>query len=718
MMQEWWKRPEFSQFFNENGSQVATSPAPVSSANQPAPAASSLKPMGWSQQVGATNNQARSSIGGGQQNAAIDRQNKMVSAIGKNGGYTGAGPDNQIQPMKRVATADAHEGEFVLNADATQAIGPDVLQGLQSKAESGTLNVNSLRQVVGQPTKPGYQSGGLVTATPTMTAVGAGRAAAAQKIQNKSNAVQAISDVTGMGTKDVLGSINNLQQQGVTPTQQSSYFRSIGMSPEERATANKRADQMWQYNVTGMDKLSGVATGTDAMYERQKNSLMQDIGGAGAASTAAARQQAAQAGYSPSQLQSIGIQQQRAVTAEQGGKLADLATAQDKQALTAAEALTNDAFQQQQYLEGAESRKVALDAAVTELDAARQTKVGTDFLNAVTKLRNAGKTNAEIMSDPSVIAAWNQYAPSVGYDPSDLSGFSTSVGVAGMSETDVLINNLKQNGVTLTPAAESSLREISLLGGNLVYNSDGSIDLNVGGTITNLVPASTSTSTNVIDMTPAQTASYLGSTGNAKTFFSQPDSDNKYAVKIRGLVADGSMSKDTANTVGSELYTWTADDTTRDAATWRTLSADTQNFLKDNFPAMVPEGISTGQSSVVTGMTRSQIGEGIQNGSIGIGNAYDIIGQSLSKNPDAEGNPIMDLRTKNKILKLVGNVILYTDEAGNTYPAMVESVSRRNNGQGKEEDTTHFSYFDPDTGVWTSAALSPDQLGRLGISGS
>lgn len=75
-------------------------------------------------------------------------------------GPTGAGSDNTVQPFKR--TGDVHEGEFVVDAEAAQALDPELLSTIVQKAKEGTLDLNALRAAAGVPGKEGYAIGGLV----------------------------------------------------------------------------------------------------------------------------------------------------------------------------------------------------------------------------------------------------------------------------------------------------------------------------------------------------------------------------------------------------------------------------------------------------------------------------------------------------------------------------------------------------------------------------
>lgn len=88
-------------------------------------------------------------------------------------GFTGLGVDGVAQPNMRVPqastpTADRHESEFIFDAQATQAIGPDILEALRTKAASGAVDPNKLRMAIGDAPKPGFKAGGLDnTAAPT-----------------------------------------------------------------------------------------------------------------------------------------------------------------------------------------------------------------------------------------------------------------------------------------------------------------------------------------------------------------------------------------------------------------------------------------------------------------------------------------------------------------------------------------------------------------------
>lgn len=72
--------------------------------------------------------------------------------------YTGIGSDGIPQPLKR--TGDVHEGEYVLDAETTRALDPQLVEAIVEKARDGTLNLNALRQVVGLPAKEGFATGG------------------------------------------------------------------------------------------------------------------------------------------------------------------------------------------------------------------------------------------------------------------------------------------------------------------------------------------------------------------------------------------------------------------------------------------------------------------------------------------------------------------------------------------------------------------------------
>jgi hypothetical protein len=75
-----------------------------------------------------------------------------------NSNYTGSGYDEVVQPLKR--TGDVHEGEYVIDAETTQAIDPQVLSALVDKARTGNLDNNALRRIVGMDERQGFATGG------------------------------------------------------------------------------------------------------------------------------------------------------------------------------------------------------------------------------------------------------------------------------------------------------------------------------------------------------------------------------------------------------------------------------------------------------------------------------------------------------------------------------------------------------------------------------
>jgi len=551
-MNEWWKKAEFAPYFGEGQQSQQQVVAGLQQYQQ----AASSQPAGMSQQMGANNNSARQAIGQGAVNASIDKSNKMAAQMQSNAnppGYTGAGPNGVVEPTKRVATADTHEGEFVLNADATQAIGSDVLQGLQDKAQSGSLDVNNLRTVIGQPERAGYELGGAVTTTPPIG--------------------------SGLGAKV--------------------YNRTIGFqTPEDKAKYDQRTDEAWGWNQTGMKKLEGVATGNDPLYAYQKNALAQDIGGAGAAGTAGARQQAAQAGYSPTQLQSIGIQTQRANLGKQSEELTKLSTDQQKMAIVAAESLQGRAVPLAQYFEGSESRAVDLENKKVRFDIDKQgyetmmdNKFGAEFLAALGRARqkNPNATDAEIMNDPGVSSAWANYAPTKGMKADDLNAFQGEARIGSQGEAKTAWNNFLASaaGQALKPedlpAIEQSFAWFYTTGEFPVIGADGSIKL--GADI--IKPADDVPEGEISDSSSGlQMAQTFGATGDAKTFWETPN--NIYAPALIELANGNPELQAEVDSWGDKPIPGSTNWDANNIEEFRALSKDAQDALLAGKTSFIP----------------------------------------------------------------------------------------------------------------------------------
>ena len=277
----------------------------------------------------------------------------MPQPIGGKYGYTGKGPDGVAQPDRRVAGMgnggyDTHEAEFVVDADTTQAIGPDILNAMQTSVKTGKPpDLNKIREALGIPAKEGYQEGGLTSGVPEAKKPvgGMGKDAATvtksneQDFLKQSGGTNTTKDTTkalmNKGFKDSQSAINtppnisvapiptpgdiiqpdtpiqdiNIQPDTITPPnisvapiptpgdiiQPDTPIQDINIQPDTTPTEDDAA-------IEYMKKIMG---GDNPYFEQLKNMYSQDIGGAGAASAAAMRQQATQAGMSPEQIASM-----------------------------------------------------------------------------------------------------------------------------------------------------------------------------------------------------------------------------------------------------------------------------------------------------------------------------------------------------------------------------------------------------------------------------
>jgi len=392
---EWWKNPALARFFQqpkENNNAVA---------------------------------QQQDTIGGGKD------------------GFTGNGADNIPQPERRVPGAgngqyDVHESEFVFNAPSTQAIGADILQGIQTGAEQGTLDVNRLREVIGQPAKPGFQRGGLTqpnvpqpkgpwpgpnpipAPTPAKNPLGnqESKDYEINAITGGHDPVSALPPKFATGipkmSPDIKTGIGGMSPDikqgigGMSPDIKKGIggmFPNIGIGIQPRPPAKPgpaiptgqyseevvkppipakpgpsaialgeggafpakgapkaisdipqllpdTINQLNQNNIPMEDVLKymqGLMDGSNPYFQMIKDLLMQDIGGAGAAGTAAMKQEARQRGWSEEQIASLGISRQRDVEAIGSQALGQLATEQAKMGIQAAKDLFGMELQKAQF---------------------------------------------------------------------------------------------------------------------------------------------------------------------------------------------------------------------------------------------------------------------------------------------------------------------------------------------------------------------------------
>lgn len=243
-------------------------------------------------------------------------------------GFTGNGVDGIPQPQKRVPQAgngqyDAHESEFVFDANSTQAIGADVLEGMRQAAQGGKVNVNALRQAIGMQPKQGFQTGGVV-------------GPAAKPIGSKTE--NADGTITVSGGKPIVGPSPAVIGGPDNP------IDTTKLGIQNKANTSKEAETGSAYDdreKTGLDLIEGIATGDSRYFDLQRKNLEQDLAGIGAASTASAKQQAAQAGLSQEAIAGIGNQAQRDQISRTSRTLGSLSEAQAGQAAGAAQSLVS-----------------------------------------------------------------------------------------------------------------------------------------------------------------------------------------------------------------------------------------------------------------------------------------------------------------------------------------------------------------------------------------
>jgi hypothetical protein len=237
-------------------------------------------------------------------------------AGGKNGGqygYTGVGADGVPQPDRRVPGVgngkyDAHEAEFIFDADATQAIGPDVLEAVAMGAKSGKVDPNQLRQAVGLPAKPGMQGGG-VTYPAARTEPGTGYNPLTSWIDQK---------LTGGDTKTA--------------------------TVKDDATAVGD-----DYRTTGMDFLKGVVEGDTPYFQTAANLAVGREAGATIAGTAALKRKAAAAGYGPEAVADIGVTATRDLGSRRSRIIGEMAAKSQELAVGAGQFLATEGRLGQQF---------------------------------------------------------------------------------------------------------------------------------------------------------------------------------------------------------------------------------------------------------------------------------------------------------------------------------------------------------------------------------
>lgn len=267
-------------------------------------------------------------------------------------GFTGKGPDGIAQPDRRTpgmgnGDYDAHEAEYIVDANATSAIGSDILDEVVEASKNGGLDHNKLREAIGQPSKPGYQTGGL--SSKPKEAEGIKRSA----LTPIKPTVATPSPVAAPVTQQAVGAPPLPKPMSPTPGGQQGEITNINpdIKIDPIAVGQQTGTQTDPTDPTNyMRDLMG---GDNPYIDAIKKQAAQDIGGAGAAGTAAIKQEAAQAGMSAEQIASMGVTRQRDVEEQTGEVVGNIATAEAQMGVQAArdvfsQDMATDQFKYQQ----------------------------------------------------------------------------------------------------------------------------------------------------------------------------------------------------------------------------------------------------------------------------------------------------------------------------------------------------------------------------------
>lgn len=295
---------------------------------------------------------------------------------GRRYGYTGKGADGVTQTMKMVpgvggGAYDAHENEFVFDSNATQAIGVDLLTDVMDAARAGRVDVNKIREAIGQPGKPQMYTGGAVqNRLPTSRKVDVNPigSVSINPVQNKQyTGVPEGSVKNSLPTRRAVSQpISTSIRMNTLPTSRSVEApKPITITGDD--IARDRANNFgrdYDYEAIGQEaigKIRGVMTGDDPFYQTQRDKLAQDLGGAGAAATAAMQQRGAAAGMTEEGIGAMTATRQRDVEAGTGRALTDMSLGQQEMAIGAARDLSNISQWGQQFREGKRQWQEAFD---------------------------------------------------------------------------------------------------------------------------------------------------------------------------------------------------------------------------------------------------------------------------------------------------------------------------------------------------------------------
>lgn len=262
-------------------------------------------------------------------------------------GYTGTGVDGVAQTMKKVPGVgsgqyDAHESEFIFDANATQAIGPKLLTDVMEAARAGRVDVNKIREAIGQPVKPQMATGGVMpVGRNTDTGLGIRTGRDDLRFQTPESEIKTGSvDVGNIQPEPLQIDVGNTTVKKDAPSFSGQIDASNMVKTGDLSTPqdiNVYENAMEQ----AIGKLSGVMRGDDRLYQTERDRLAQDLGGAGAAATAAMRQRGASAGMTDEGIEALSRTRQRDVEGNVGQALTDLSVSQQQQAIGAAGQLAN-----------------------------------------------------------------------------------------------------------------------------------------------------------------------------------------------------------------------------------------------------------------------------------------------------------------------------------------------------------------------------------------
>lgn len=288
----------------------------------------------------------------GNQQQQQQTQQVPSETIGKSG-FTGNGPDGISQPNRRVPGvgnngSDKHESEFNFDADSTQAIGPDVLQGAMQAAKSGTLDINKMREAIGQSPKQGFQAGGLDPAKPLGQKPVGQNPVARKPMTSAPQTIGAPAPKQPLGLNSTIPkpmSPKPLSPTPVDPGEITNIQDPVNIDPI--TIGDQTGDQSNINDST--DYLRDIMEGNSEYIQMLKDKAAQDMGGAGAAATAALKQEGAQAGMSPEQIASMGVTRQRDVEEQTGDVVGGIAVEEARMGVQAARDVFSQDMAQEQF---------------------------------------------------------------------------------------------------------------------------------------------------------------------------------------------------------------------------------------------------------------------------------------------------------------------------------------------------------------------------------